>query len=474
MGHHHHKHTRRKFLGQLGVGCASMGMTTLLSSITNMGLLNAAAAANRPFFPRPQTSGYKALVCILLDGGNDSYNMLIPRGIGEYAEYASVRTNLAIPQADLLPINPLNPDGKDYGLHPNLSNIQTLFETGELAFLANVGAMVEPTTVADYQNSINLPQGLFSHSDQKTHWQTSIPQDRKALGWGGRMADILYTNNANQDVSMNISLDGINVFQQGNIIREYSIQNSGTGSVSVTGSDDLGFYESLKRETLDNILDVTNQNILETAFHNSVKGSTENSLQFATAIANGTPITTSFGNDDFSQELFMIAKTIAARNLLGVSNQTFFVKLNGFDTHDNILEDHGALMTQLDSSLKSFHDAMIELGVNDDVTSFTISDFARKLISNGNGTDHAWGGHALIMGGSVTGQHIYGNYPDLYIGNSLDAGNGRILPTTSCDEYFADLALWFGASSSDLNQILPNITNFWTPTTGSSPIGFMS
>ena len=170
----------------------------------------------------------------------------------------------------------------------------------------------------------------------------------------------------------------------------------------------------------------------------------------------------------------MIARTIAARDLLGVSNQTFFLQLNGFDTHDNFLEEHGALMAQLDSALKSFHDAMVELGVNNDVTTFTMSDFARKLVSNGNGSDHAWGGHAMVMGGAVNGQHIYGNYPDLYLGNPLDTGNGRILPTTSCDEYFAELALWFGASSSDLNQILPNINNFWTPTTGGAPIGFMS
>lgn len=471
MGHHHH--TRRGFLGKLGLGCASIGATTLLSSITNMGLLNAAASANRSIYANPQT-GYKALVCILLSGGNDSYNMLMPRGTSEYTQYADTRTNLAIPQADLLPINPLNPDGKEYGLHPNMPHIQNLFETGNLSFLANVGALVQPTTYADYQSGNNLPLGLFSHSDQRTHWQTSVPQDRDALGWGGRLADILYTNNANQDVSMNISLAGINVFQQGNNIREYAIQNSGTGSVAINNSTNTGFYQSLKRETLDNLLDVEYQNILQTAYSGSVSDSNNNSIQFGAAIAAGTPITTVFGDDGFSKSLNMVAKTIASRDLLGVSNQTFFVQLGGFDNHDNFLEEHGNLMTQLDNGLKAFSDALIELGVYNDVTTFTISDFARKLISNGNGSDHGWGGHALVMGGAVNGQHIYGQYPELYVGNPLDTGSSRIIPTTSCDEYFADLALWFGASPSDLDQILPNINNFWTPSSGGGPIGFMN
>ena len=474
MGHHkHHHHTRRGFLGKLGLGCASIGATTLLSTITNMGLLNAAANANRPLIPNPQ-SGYKALVCVLLSGGNDSYNMLMPRGTSEYAEYASVRTDLAIPQADLLPLNPLNPDGKEYGLHPNLPNIHNMFENGNLAFIANVGALVQPTTLVEYLADSNLPLGLFSHSDQKQHWQTSVPNDRNALGWGGRLADILYTNNANQNVSMNISLDGINVFQQGNIIREYAIEKSGTGAVAISGATNTGFYQSLKRETLDNILDVNYQNILKTAYSSSVNGSNSNSIEFGSALANGTPFTTTFGDDSFSKSLNMVAKTIAARDVLGVSNQTFFVKLSGFDTHDNFLQEHGDLMTNLDYSLQTFADALTELGVTNDVTTFTISDFARKLISNGNGTDHGWGGHAMVMGGAVQGQKIYGQYPDLYPGNPLDTGNGRIIPTTSCDEYFAELALWFGASSSDLNQIFPNINNFWTPTSGSSPLGFMA
>ncbi len=470
-----HKHNRRDFLGKLaGLGCASLSVTPLLSAMTNLGAVNAAAYANKPFMPRPQSSGYKALVCIMLSGGNDSYNMLVPSGASEYQEYATIRTNMAIPQADLLPINPLNPDGKSYGLHPSLTNIQSLFESGNLAFVANVGALVEPTTLASYNADLNLPLGLFSHSDQRTHWQTSVPQDRNALGWAGRMADILYTNNTNQDVSMNISLDGINLFQQGNTIREYAIQSSGTGSVQINGSTNTNFYNTLKRQTLDNILDDTYQNILEQAYAQSVRGSSSNAIQFGAAIAGGTAFTTQFPDTKLGEKMEMVAKTIAARDILNVSNQTFFVSLGGFDTHDNMIIEHAELMLELDEAIAAFYAALVELGVENDVVGFTMSDFARKLVSNGDGSDHAWGGNALVFGGAVSGQKIYGTYPDLHVGNPLETSAGRLIPTTSCDEYFADLALWFGASSSDLDLILPNINNFWTPSGTTGPLGIFT
>ncbi len=466
-----HTHNRRDFLSKICGGCAALGATTLLSGITNMGLLNAAAAANAPLVRPP--GSYKALVCILLAGGNDSYNMLVPRGTDEYNEYATIRTNLALDQADLLPINPLNPDGKEYGLHPNLSNIQNLFETGKAAFVANIGALVEPTTKANYQDDINLPLGLFSHFDQTQHWQTSVPQSIDSLGWGGRLADILYMNNANQNISMNISLSGVNLYQCGNNVQEYAIQNTGTGSVAINGASNTNFYNTLKRQTLDNILDETYQNILETAYGNSISDSKSSSIEFGAAIASGTPFSTNFGADRLSLNLEMVAKTIAARDQLGMTNQIFFISMPGFDTHDNFMSGHGGLMANLDDAIQKFYDTMVELGLEDNVVTFTMSDFARKLISNGNGSDHAWGGHALMLGGPVNGQKIYGEYPDLYVNNSLDIGAGRIIPTTSCDEYFAELALWFGASSSDLYQVLPNITNFWTPTATGGPLGIL-
>ncbi len=467
---HKHKLTRRKFLGTLSLGCASLGVTPLYSGVTNLGLMNAAAAANRSTFG---TNGYKGLVCIMLSGGNDSFNMLIPRGQSEYQQYAEARGNLAIPQNELLEINPSNTSGIEFGLHPSLTNLQNLFENENAAFIANVGALVEPISVQDYNDDISLPIGLFSHLDQRNHWQTSVPQNINSLGWGGRLADIMQTNNSNQDVSMNISLDGVNIFQKGNVIQEFAIGFQNNGSVLLNGSDQNDFYNNLKRQTLDNLLDQSYHNILKTAFADTVVDSNNSSFSFSSAIANATPITTPFGDDNFSQKLLMVAKTIAARNTLGVCNQTFFVELGGWDNHDDLLLDHSALLSQLDAAIGSFNAAMVELGVGDDVIGFTMSDFGRKLISNGDGTDHAWGGNSIVFGNAVNGKKIYGQYPELYLDNPLDLGGGRLVPTTSCDEYFAELALWFGASPSDLYQIFPNITNFWTPDPN-GPLGMFS
>lgn len=466
-----HKHNRREFIQKMGMTCAAMGSTTLLSGITNMGLLNAAASANSPVYS--QANNYKALVCVFLNGGNDSFNMLVPRGTSEYNQYAEVRSGTKIEQSELLPINALNTDGKLYGLHPRLTNIQNLFESGKAAFVANVGTLIAPTTLTDFNSQARNPKGLFSHSDQAQQWQTSLPQERNARGWGGRLADILRTNNANENISMSISLSGLNTFQRGNVTQAYSIQSTDTGNVNINGFNDTSFYETIKRQSLDNILDVNHQNILRKAYANTVSGSIGTSLEFGSAINAGTPITTTFSNSDLSQRLNMVARTIAARNILNVQNQTFFVHLSGFDTHSNSSLRHAGLLSSVDDALGSFQESLEELGVSEQVTTFTISDFGRKLASNGDGTDHAWGGNSIVMGGAVQGQRIYGQYPELNLGNSLDVGGGRLIPTTSCDEYFAELALWFGASSSDIDLILPNINNFWTPTANSGPIGFM-
>jgi len=474
MSTHKHKHTRRAFLGNAAYGCASIGATTILSAWTNMGLLGAAAAANRPIY-NSSANDYKALVCILLSGGNDSYNMLIPRGNGEYTEYADVRTNLAIEQNTLLDLYPENPDGREYGLHPKMTNIQSLFNNDKnAAFVANVGTLIEPLSLSQYETALNLPLGLYSHSDQKQHWQTSVPQDRSANGWGGRLADILQSNNANQDISMNISLDGLNVFQRGQDVQAYTIQPSNNGSVLIN-SNGNNVYETLKKQSVDSLLEHNYLNILEKAYVNSIQGAKTNSLVFDSQIAAiSQNFTHQFGPGKLSQKLEMVAKTIAARDGFMVQNQTFFVEIGGFDTHDDILVRHADLLEELDLAISEFHGCMTDLGLNDNVTSFTISDFSRKLVTNGDGSDHGWGGHALVVGGAVEGKKIYGQFPELYIGNSLDTGNGRIIPTTSCDEYFAELALWFGASSSDLDQILPNINNFWSPSTNGHPIGFMN
>ena len=464
--------SRRKFLKQLGVGCAHVGATTLLSGITNMGLLNAAAAANQSWL-NPMND-YKALVCILLSGGNDSFNMLVPRNQSSYDEYSASRTNIALSRESLLPINPLTQDDKEYGLHQNLPKVRELFETERLAFIANIGALVQPTSMQDFNSRNKLPFGLFSHSDQVTHWQTSVPDDRRSVGWGGRLADILHTTNSNQSISMNISLNGSNLFQRGNQVQSYSADFRNNGSTLITGFANNNFYNTLKRQTLDDILEQQYQNTLEKAYANSISGSKNNSIEFDAAVASGTPFDSTFDQtNNFARRMEMTARIIAAHQNFGVNKQTFFIQLGGFDNHDDNLEDHASLMTVLDDALDSFNSAMVQVGLGDQVTTFTISDFGRKLVTNGDGTDHAWGGNSLVMGGAVKGKNIYGTYPDLYLGSPLDTDGGRFIPTTSTDEYFAEMALWFGAAPGDLDYILPNLTNFWSPYSVNPPLGFL-
>ena len=465
---------RRAFLTKLGLGCAEVGAVSMLSGISSMGLLQAAVSANRSWVnSSPMGGDYKALVCIMLAGGNDSFNMLVPRDNDSYNDYAAVRPSLAIPQSNLLGINPLNASGgREFGLHPSMPKIQNLFESEKLSFIANIGTLQRPTSLADFKSRTSLPIGLFSHSDQANHWQTSVPGDKDAVGWGGRLADLLSANNANQEVSMSISFDGLNLFQRGNQILPYTASRKLNGSVLLNGATNTGFYETLKRETLGNILEHNHANVLEEAYANVVSNGKEVSTGFDAAIANGIPLNTAFNEEDrFQQRLQMTARIMAARSSLNVSNQTFFISLGGFDTHDNHLLDHGVLMQRLDDGLHNFRLALEELGLEDCVTTFTMSDFGRKLASNGDGSDHGWGGHSLVMGPALPGKRIIGQYPELFLGNPLDTGAGRYIPTTSTDELYAELALWFGASDADLSYILPNLSNFWVPGQGSSPLG---
>ena len=460
--------SRRKFLGS--VPCLAVGSSTLYSSLINLKSLTKMISSTTM-----SGGDYKALVCIMLSGGNDSFNMVIPRGNTEYAEYAAARSNLAIPQADLLPISPTTTDGRTYGLHPNLTGLQQIFANGRAAFINNVGTMVEPVTKSMIESGgANLPLGLFSHIDQAMHWQTAIPQDRSSIGWGGRMADILKELNTTEDISMNISLGGNNIFQRGEEVVEFATNND--GGVSIIGWDTPHPFFQLINEDVTDMMNKQYEDIFKDSYTGTLKRSVESNEVFNTAIENTAPLTTQFAagaGNLISQDLRMVADSIAARETLGNKRQIFFVEMGGFDNHDELLGKHGGRMASLDRALTSFYAAMEELGVGDCVTTYTVSDFARTLSSNGNGTDHAWGGNAIVMGGAVKGREMYGDYPVLSVGSDLDLGNGRLLPTTSADSYFAELALWFGISPSDLSLILPNIGNFYSYDPDTAPLGFL-
>ncbi len=454
--------SRRRFLGQ--ASCAAVGTTALFNTVLNMGMFNTLAACD--------VSDYKGLVCLFLGGGIDSFNVLVPRGAAEYAEYAAARSDLALAQDVLLPIQPTTPDGREYGLHPGLLELQALFEQGHLALIANVGTLVEPTTLQQFRNgSAALPLGLFSHADQAMHWQTSIPDQRTAVGWGGRIADILQEGNCNQNISLNISLAGSNVFQTGRNTMHYTINEN--GSQGLWGYGEPGASQRVRTEAVDGLLGQQYLHLFEKTYAARMRSAIDAHVEFSAAIDALPPLTTVFSDTGLSRRFRMIALTIAAREALGMRRQCFFLEAGGWDHHDEVLVNQGAMLPVISRALSEFYAALVELGVADRVTVFTASDFGRTLTSNGRGSDHAWGGNHLVLGGAVAGGNIYGSFPPLYLGNPLDTERGRLIPTMSCDELFAELALWYGVPAADLELVLPNIGRFYTPGSSASPVGFL-
>lgn len=460
---------RRKFLGM--ASCAAIGSTTLFSTLANLSMANALAMP----IAAPPPNDYKALVCISLSGGNDSFNMLVPRNTSSYNEYATSRSNLALLQGDLLNLNFTDVNGKQFGLHPSMPEAQQLFNDGKLAFLTNVGTLVNPTSVSQYlSGNFGLPLGLFSHSDQLQQWQTSIPNQRTALGWGGKMADIVSSVNTNPNISMNISLGGTNIFQSGSNTVEYTIENVGNG-----GTKGINIYDStdpfniVLKNGVQSILDQNYQDLFKQTYAQRIKTSQNTHEIFKSAVEAIPPFLTNFSANKLSQDLEMVAKTIAASDVLGMHKQTFYLNYGGWDHHDELLNNQQTMLSVVSKALSEFEAVLEELNVSNKVTTFTISDFARTLSSNGNGTDHAWGGNVMVMGGDVLGGQIYGQYPDLILGAGQDVGGGVMLPTLSTDQYFAELALWFGVAGSDLVNLLPNIGNFYSPS-ATPPIGFMN
>jgi uncharacterized protein (DUF1501 family) len=460
-----HIQSRRTFIKNSG--CAALGMTTLFSSVLNMKALASAAYDKRDDF-----SDYKTLICILLSGGADSHNMLVPRGNFEYNEYLTTRSNLAIPQSQIIPLthNPI--DGKLFGVHPDMPQTAELFNSGKLAWLSNVGTLVEPISKSEFEaNSKRTPLGLFSHSDQMKHWQTGRPNERNSYGWAGRMADLIQSQNGDGNLSMNFSLSGNNTFQKGQNSSGFSLPSN--GEIGLRGTNTENNYLILREQGIANLLDQEYADIYKKTYTDTFKKSVRGNSELNEALNEVGEFNTSFSNNSFSEQLKMIAKVISARESLGYSRQTFFVNFTGWDHHDEILEGQEEKLPILDAALSEFMTVLEEMGMENDVTTFTISDFGRTLTSNGDGSDHAWGGNAMIMGGAVNGGEIYGNYPSLSLNGDFILPRGVVIPTTSATEYLAELAMWFGVTQGDLVDIFPDLNNFHTPGSG-YPIGFMN
>ncbi len=503
--------SRRHFLRQSS--CAAVGSTAILSTILNLRMAAASAAHSLP--AAAAADDYKALVCLFFSGGQDSYNLLVPAG-AEHAAYATTRggvnnptTNpggLALAQASLLALPASAYAPFLLGLHPSMTGLHGLFTRGKLALAANVGTLVERTTKAQYLGSTaKLPLGLYSHSDQQQQWQTSVPTENRTLGWAGRAADLLDAGNADRRIAMNLSLGGNNVWQSGRTLYPYSVSASAStnaggvyshtgGAVALTDYNNTTIGDTSRTASrtaaVNSLLGQQYQNLLEKTFATNFRDSLDNSALFTAALAGGAALATKFpGETGYSADpayvpnadparglaaqLKMVVRSVAARGTIGHRRETFFINYGGWDHHDEVIATQAAMLDIVSRCLVSFYAALEELGSQNQVTLYTASDFGRTLTSNGNGSDHAWGGNHFVLGGAVNGGKVYGTYPDLSLtGPQIVTGRGVAVPSMSVDEYFVELALWLGVSPANLADVLPRIGTFYTP--GSAvPYGMM-
>ena len=456
MTYIHRSLARRDFLRQ------ATRLSALAGTPFALNLLAAGAAS-------AQTAGdHKALVCIFLAGGNDQSNTVVPRSGGGYNSYQQGRPSLALPAANLLAINPTGYSGDPLGLHPSLAAIQPLFNQQRVALMANVGTLAVPITRAQWNSArptVPVPTQLFSHSDQQGAWQTGLPDRSSQTGWQGRMGDLLASSyNPGSGVSIAMSVAGNNLMQAGNSTIQYQLTTDGAVRVDALS----GLYGSsaggtAARQLMTNARAQLLENELVTISRRAI-----DSEAVVRGALSGATAGATFPQTGLGRQLQMVARMIAARSALGQRRQMFFVQHGGYDFHDNLLSDQGDKLRELGEAMAAFYQATAALGVANQVTTFTASDFGRALQHNGRGSDHGWGGHHFVMGGAVQGNRVYGQFPTVALNGPEDSGRGALIPTTSVDEYAATLSRWFGVSLSNLPLVLPNIGRF-----ASRDLGFM-
>jgi uncharacterized protein (DUF1501 family) len=435
--------------------------------MTQLGLMNSALAADSRG-ASSASSDYRAMVCLYLYGGNDSFNMLIPTDPTRYAVYQKSRSIVALDSATLNPIKVRNAlTGESYGLHPSCAEMAQLFNQGNAGLAVNIGTALQPITKTQYNGSASFPRPpqLFSHSDQTAQWQHGQPTENGLYGWGGQAADRLHVMNGGQTVPMSISLSGQNSYQTGATIQPYTIGNSGPTSLS--GYSSGNSVGAAKLSAMEDLLAMSHADPMSHSYALQMRDALSYYNTMSSALAGATPLNTAFPTSSLGASLNMIAKVISTRNVLNVKRQIFYVGLGSFDTHDSQLETQAPLLATMSQALLAFYNATVEMGVASNVTTFTMSEFSRTINPNSDGTDHAWAGNHFVMGGAVKGGNLFGTpavsggiFPDLTLNGPDCLSRGQMLPATSCDQYSASLASWMGVQNSDIATIFPYVNNF--------------
>jgi uncharacterized protein (DUF1501 family) len=449
--------SRRAFMKR----AAAFGMASTASSFVTqlLGISEAAAAT---------ATDYKALVCVFLYGGNDYANTLPPFDQASYDLYAAARPSLALSRAalaatELKPVVAL-PGGRQYALAPAMAPLMPIFDAGHMAVVLNVGTLVRPTTKAQYTaKSVALPPKLFSHNDQQSYWQASNPEGATS-GWGGRLGDLFQSGNGTSTLTC-INAAGNAVFLTGRTAIQYSVGTS--GPIALSGRSSL-FGSTSASAALQSIMNAPHAHLLENEHARVSKRALDLYAQVNSALA-GAPAA-NFGlfptGNSLADQLKIVARMISVSSELGARRQIFFVSLGGFDMHDGLAAAHPTQIGLVANALRAFYDTTVALGIADRVTTFTGSDFGRTLTPNSDGSDHGWGSMHFVMGNAVKGANFYGSAPAIGNNTADDVGQGRLLPTTSVDQYAATLANWFGVAPSDLSTVLPNIGNYSTTNLG--------
>lgn len=471
---------RRKFL-------IKSGAASSLSFLGSAGLLSALASKGSKV-SASDSSEYKALVCVFFFGGQDSYDTVLPYDPRSYGELVSVREGLFEDYSNLeggstrdrdrlLPLDPVNASefgGNQFALPESLRSLKQLFDDGDAAIISNVGPLVEPIDVHDLKSDLKeRPQYLFSHNDQQSTWMSSAPEGQ-IFGWGGLFSDqFVQPNTVSKFGAMSIS--GKTVFLAGKNTQQFNLGASGVIPVDKLfrglTSSSLPFNVA-NREILYShykALGISPANLLVQDIANFSANAFERNQIYASAIESAPPLPVSMPETQFGNRLARVAESISIRSSFDVNRQIFFVGLGGFDTHSDQAANLNELQQDYSSVIFSFYKNIKQLGLQQDVTLFTASDFGRALINNGNGTDHGWGAHHFVVGGAVNGNRIYGQMPPVVTGHSLDAGNGRLIPSLSVEQYAATLGRWYGLKDNQLLSALPVLRNFDT-----KDIGFMS